>query len=86
MSEPITGRLAIPGTDLEVTISLENDELTMVLTKANARVYRVVIEQATIPIENAWLSDMFMFDQRVRLDQLTSDLVEYVETLNFSQG
>jgi hypothetical protein len=86
MTEPVTGRLAVPGTDLAVTVSLENGELTMVLTKANARVYRVVVEQATIPIENAWLSDMFMHDHRVRLDQLTTDLLEYVESLNVAQG
>ena len=60
MTEPATSRLAVPGSDLEVTVSLEKGELTMVLTKANSRVYRVVVEQATMPIENAWLSDMFM--------------------------
>ena len=86
MAEPITSRLAVPGTDLEVTVSLENGELTMVLTKATARVYRVVIEQATTPIEHAWLSDMFMYDHRVRLAQLSSELEEYVESLNVSQG
>jgi hypothetical protein len=86
MTEPVTGRLAVPGTDLEVAVSLDNGELTMVLSKSNARVYRVVVEQATIPIENAWLSDMFMHDHRVRLAQLSTDLVEYVESLNVSQG
>jgi len=86
MTEPVTGRLAVPGTDLEVTVTLENGELSMVLTKANARVYRVIVEQATMPIENAWLSDMFMYDHRVRLAQLISDVEEYVESLNVSQG
>ena len=86
MIEPTTSRLAVPGSDLEVTVSLEKGELTMVLTKANARVYRVVVEQATMPIENAWLSDMFMHDHRVRLSQLNSDVEEYVESLNVSQG
>jgi hypothetical protein len=38
MTEPVTGRLAVPGTDLEVTVSLENGDLTMVLTKGNAHV------------------------------------------------
>jgi hypothetical protein len=46
----------------------------------------VVVEQATMPIENAWLSDMFMHDHRVHLGQLTSDLDDYVESLNVSQG
>ena len=86
MTELVTGRLAVPGTDLEVAVRLENGELTMVLTKANARVYRVVVEQATMPIENAWLSDMFMHDHRVRLGQLTSDLEEYIDSLNVAQG
>ena len=86
MTEPVTGRLAIPGTDLEVTVSLENGELTMVLTKANAHIYRVVVEEATMPIENAWLSDMFMHDHRVRLSQMTSDLDDYVDSLNVAQG
>jgi hypothetical protein len=44
MTEPATSRLAVPGSDLEVTVSLEKGELTMVLTKANTRVYRVVVE------------------------------------------
>lgn len=39
MNEQVTGRLVVPGTDLEVAVSLENGDLTMVLTKANARVY-----------------------------------------------
>jgi hypothetical protein len=81
MTEPVTSRLAVPGSDLEVTVSLEKGELTMVLTKANSRVYRVVVEQATTPIENAWLCDMFMHDHRVRLGQLNSDVEEYVESL-----
>jgi hypothetical protein len=85
-SEPFTGRYHVPGTDLEVLVSLENDALTMVLTKANKRVYRVVVEQATMPIENAWLADMFMRDDRVRLGELSAELADYVESLNISQG
>jgi hypothetical protein len=46
----------------------------------------MVVEQATLPIENAWLSDMFMHDHRVPLGQLNSDVEEYVESLNVSQG
>jgi hypothetical protein len=86
MTEPVTSRLAVPGTDLEVTVQLENGDLTMVLTKANAHVYRVVIEQATMPIDNTWLSDMFMHEHRVRLGEMSSDLEEYVESLNVAQG
>jgi hypothetical protein len=86
MTELVTGRLEVPGTDLVVTVRLENGELTMVLTKANAHIYRVVVEQATMPIENAWLSDMFMHDHRVSLSQMNSDLDDYVESLNLAQG
>ena len=53
MIVPLTERLLVSGTDLEVVVSLDNDELTIVFNKANARVYRVVVEQATRPIENA---------------------------------
>ena len=74
------------GEGLSLLRRLEKGELTMVLTKGNAHVYRVVVEQATMPIDNAWLSDMFMHDHRVRLGQLTSDLEEYVDSLNVAQG
>jgi hypothetical protein len=84
--EPAVGRLEFPGTDICVVVSLDNGELTMVLNKANKSVYRVVIEQATTPIENAWLADMLMREDRVRLAELSADLEEYVETLNTSQG
>jgi len=83
---PAVSRLAVPGTDLEVTVSLENGDLTMALNKANTRVYRVVIEQATMPLENAWLADMFMRDERVRLAELSAEVDEYVGTLNIAQG
>jgi hypothetical protein len=86
MSEPVTGRSAVEGTDLEVAVNLNGGELTIVLTKGDARVYRVVVEQATMPIENAWLSEMFMHDHRVRLAELTSDMDEYVDSLNVAQG
>jgi len=39
-----------------------------------------------MPIENAWLSDLFMHDHRVRLGDMTSDLDDYVESLNVAQG
>jgi len=86
MTEPGTGRWAVPGTDLEITTTLEHGDLTIVLAKANARVCRVIVEQATIPIEHAWLSDMFMYDYRIRLSELTSDLEDYIASLDLSQG
>ena len=39
-----------------------------------------------MPIENAWLADMFMRDDRVQLGQLSADVEDYVETLNIAQG
>mgnify|MGYP001441047715 CR=1 FL=1 len=84
--EPITRCLDFPGTDLTVVVSLDNGELTMIVSKANKSVYRIVIEQATIPIENAWLADMFICDHRVRLAELSADVEEYVASLNISQG
>ena len=86
MTSPFSERVKVPETDLEVTITLEKDELTIVLNKSDARVYRVRIEQATMPIEHAWLSDLFMHDHRVRLSEFASDLQDYVESLDLSQG
>src|SRR5262249_7377845 len=85
MTPPFSERVKVPETDLEVTITLEKDELTIALNKSDARVYRVRIEQATMPIEHAWLSDLFMHDT-VRLSEFASDLQDYVESLNLSQG
>jgi hypothetical protein len=84
--EPTTTRVEFPGTDLTVLLELNNGELSMTVNKANKGVYRVVLEQATIPIENVWLSDMFIRDHRVRLSELIAELEEYVESLNVSQG
>ena len=86
MTSPFSERVKVPETDLEVTITLEIDELTIALNKSDARVYRVSIEQATMPIEHAWLSDLFMHDHRVRLSEFASDLQDYVESLDLSQG
>jgi hypothetical protein len=86
MTHSFNEHLRVPGTDLEITINLEQDQLTISLNKTNAHVYRVVIEQATMPIEHAWLSDLFMHDHRVRLSEIAADLQDYVESLDLSQG
>jgi len=86
MTEAVAGRWAVPGTDLEVTNTLVGSDLTIVVTKAGAPVCRLIVEQATMPIEHAWLSDMFMYDHRVRLSELTSDLEDYIASLDLSQG
>ena len=86
LREPATSRLDFPGTDLTVFVQLSNGELSMTINKANKSVYRVVVEQATMPIENAWLADMFMRDDRVRLGELSADVDEYIKTLDIAQG
>lgn len=83
---PITNRLAISGTDIVVQIELLNDQLSMTVNKAEASVYRVVLEQATTPIEHVWLAEMFMRDDRVHLGKLSDDVADYVGTLSDAQG
>jgi hypothetical protein len=39
-----------------------------------------------MPIEHAWLSDLFMHDHRVRLFEFASDLQDYVESLDSRRG
>ena len=85
-SEPISQRMEFPGTDLTILVTLENGALTMLVGKAGKSLYRAVIEQATLPLPNAWLTDMFMREDRVRLSELCADVEEYVDSLNISQG
>jgi hypothetical protein len=82
----IANRLDVPGTDLTVFVELNGGELSLTVNKADRRIYRVILEQATMPIENAWLADMFIRDDRVHLGKLSADVDEYVETLNIAQG
>jgi hypothetical protein len=82
----IARRLDFPGTDLTVLVELNGSELSLTVNKADRRVYRLVMEEATMPIENTWLADMFMRDDRVHLGKLSADVAEYVETLNIAQG
>ena len=84
--QPVTSRFVVPGTDIVVDIELEDGALSMTVNKARARVYRVILEQATAPIENVWLADMFMRDDRVHLGKLSDDVTDYLDTLNVSQG
>jgi len=84
--QSISNRFEFPGTDLAVLVELTDGELSMTVHRAHRSVYRVVLEQATMPLEDAWLADMFMRSDRVRLAELSADLAEYVETLNVAQG
>jgi hypothetical protein len=86
LCKPATSRFDFPGTDLTVLVELNDGELSMTVNKADKSVYRVVLEQATQPIENAWLADMFMRNDRVQLGKLSADVDDYVETLNIAQG
>jgi hypothetical protein len=85
-NKSVARRLDFPGTDLTVLVELNGSELSLTVNKADRRVYRVVMEEATTPIENTWLADMFMRDDRVHLGKLSADVEEYVETLNIAQG
>ena len=86
LCKPASSRLDFPGTDLTVFVELHDGELSMTVNKADKSVYRVVLEQATLPIENAWLADMFMRDDRVQLGKICADVDDYVDTLNIAQG
>ena len=79
-------RVAFPNTDLAVQIGLENDNLTVEVVKANTVVYRVVVEQATGPIESAWIVDLFMRSDRIRLADLSAEVAEYLGSLDIAQG
>ena len=70
LCKPASSRLDFPGTDLTVFVELNDGELSMTVNKADKSVYRVVLEQATLPIENDWLADMFMRDDRVQLGRI----------------
>ena len=74
------------GTDLGVRITLESGDLTVEVMKADTLVYRVVVEQATGAIENAWIVDLFMRSDRVRLADISAEVAEYLGSLNIAQG
>jgi len=86
LCEGPASRLEFPGTDLTVLVELNNGELSIRVDKASTCVYRVVLEQATAPIDNAWLADVFRRDDRVKLRELSADVEEYVDSLNIAQG
>ena len=79
-------RVNFPGTDLEVIVTLEDGDLTMELHKSNVRLHRVVVEQATASLDNMWLADMFVREERVRLADISADMTDYLSSLNISQG
>ena len=79
-------RVTFPGTDLEVIVSVAAGDLAVNVTKSGKLVYRVVIEQATGPIDSAWIVDLFTRSDRVCLADLSADVEEYLESLNIAQG
>lgn len=79
-------RVAFPGTDIEVLVSLKDGNLAVDVKKADKLVYRVVVEEATGPIENAWIVDLFTRSDRVRLSDLSSEVDDYLGSLNNAQG
>lgn len=75
-----------PGTDLKVHAHLENDELIVEVSKGEMLVYRAVVEQATGPLEHAWIADLFMRSDRVRLRDLSAEMDDYLTSLDIAQG
>lgn len=88
-ARPDTARselVEFPGTDLGVRITLESGDLTVEVMKADSLVYRVVVEQAAGALENAWIVDLFMRSDRVRLADISAEVTEYLGSLNIAQG
>ena len=79
-------RLHFPGTDLEVTSTLRDGDLTLDVKKAGQIVYRVVIEQAAGRLENAWIADLFCRYERIRMEDISGEMAEYLGSLDIAQG
>lgn len=85
-TKTIEQALKFAGTDLEVRVSLANASLTIEVMKSGACVHRVVLDHATDPIENGWLTELFARDERVNMDELAHQIDDYVAGLNPNQG
>lgn len=83
---PRVENVSFPGTDLDVRVTLDEGDLAMEVRKSGTLVYRVVVEQATGPIESAWIVDLFMRNDRVRLSDMAADIADYLESLDIAQG
>ena len=81
-----TEHVAFEGTDLDVRVTLEAGDLVMEVRKSGTLVYRVVVEQAAGPIESAWIVDLFMRNDRVRLSDMAAEIADYLESLDIAQG
>ena len=79
-------RVMLVGTDLEVIVSLDQDELTIELRKSNVALHRVIVEQATAPMEDIWLADLFVRDARVRLADVSADIIDFLADRDVAQG
>ncbi len=79
-------RVKLIGTDLEIVIDLCRGELTIDLRKSDVSIHRVIIEQATAPIENIWLAEMFTRDAHVRLADISADVTDYLAEIDIAQG
>ena len=85
-TKTIEQALKFAGTDLEVRVSLANASLTIEVMKSGACVHRVVLDHATDPIENGWLTELIARDERVNMDELAHQIDDYVAGLNPNQG
>ena len=79
-------RITVPGTDLEVHIGLADDDLALEVRKAGRLIHRVVVEQATGPVEQAWIVDLFARSDRVCLTDISAEADDYLNSLDIAQG
>lgn len=79
-------RVVVPGTDLEVHIGLADGDLALEVKKSGRLVYRAVVEEATGPVEQAWIVDLFARSDRVCLTDISADADDYLNSLDIAQG
>ena len=85
-ADAIRESLRFKGTDLEIRARLADAALTIDVMKAGTLVHRVVLDQATDPIEHAWLIDLFAREERVGMRELAHQADDYLGSSNRSHG
>ena len=85
-TKSIEKSVRLDGTDIEVWVRLEDTTMTIDVKKSNVCVHTVIIDQASDPIENSWLADLFAREDRVELRDLAKEVDDYVLGSNTNQG
>jgi len=80
------GRLRLRGTDIEVRARVDGARLTVDVLKSGVCVHRLLIDDATAPLEHAWITDLFAGENRVELRELAGQVDDYVTSLDTNQG